>query len=202
MPDFNSNIPPFFMPERPEAGAPASLPDPEAQHARALRLKPGDEVLLLDGGGARTTAVVEQLDRKKAALRIGETVLDGGESGPYIVVAVGILSDRARFEWLVEKAVELGAREIIPLVTERSEGRIHMERAQRVAVAALKQSQRSYLPIIAGPALLASVADMSVTTGYVCHEAAAPGDTLAGFLRSRPAAGSILLLIGPEGGFS
>lgn len=213
MGEFKSGLDALYMPQQGEIGELLSLPTDELQHARALRLRVGDEVSLLDGRGTRTSARVETVDRRQMLLRVQSRVLDRANAGPYIALGVGILSDRGRFEWIVEKATELGAAEIIPLVTEHSEGRYHAERCNRVAIAALKQSQRSYLPLLGHPVSLRdlfSAGDLSERSAgfdhiYVCHEDvafSADGSLTGALLRDRPTAGRILLLIGPEGGFS
>ena len=145
---------------------------------------------------------MERIDNRGATARITASVLDEVEARPYIVLAIGVLADRGRFEWLVEKAVELGVGEILPLNTRRSEGHIHHDRAERIAVSALKQSRRSRLPVIheARP-FAAALASLQVDRGYICHESAPAADTLAG--RAATEGGSrIALLIGPEGGFT
>jgi 16S rRNA (uracil1498-N3)-methyltransferase len=130
--------------------------------------------------------------------------LDGEEGRPYIVLGIGQLADKSRFEWLVEKGVELGVREIVPLVTARSEGRHQGERAGRIAIAALKQSQRSFLPDIAAPVSLAAMLERlpGFDQAFICHESAPIGDAMGRFLLSSPLYGRIAILIGPEGGFT
>jgi 16S rRNA (uracil1498-N3)-methyltransferase len=201
---FDPGIPALYLPRRPADGEIVPLPEDEERHARALRLRQGDAVTLLDGRGGRTRASVESVERRSVLVRAGATLLDEAEGRTYIALGVGVLSDRSRFEWIVEKGVELGAREIIPLATERSEGRFHAERAGRIAVAALKQSQRAYLPDIPLPMAFASMLERA--DGFdliaVCHESAAVADTLPKLLAATPAARRIALLVGPEGGFS
>ncbi|MBS1912022.1 MAG: 16S rRNA (uracil(1498)-N(3))-methyltransferase [Bacteroidetes bacterium] len=204
MPGFQPDIPALFLPKRYGRDEIVTLDSDEERHARALRLRAGDPLLLLDGNGSRTDAVVERIDRRSVAVRIGESVLDGAEGRTYIVLGIGILSDRARFEWLVEKAVELGVREIQPLVTARSEGRIQTERTRRIAIAALKQSQRSFLPAILEPLPFAQMVGSLSRFGhsYICHETASPSDSLVRFLCDSAVPPSLAILIGPEGGFS
>lgn len=201
---FHSSLPALYLPERPAEGELLELPEEEARHLKALRLHPGDPLLLLDGRGGRTRATVERIERRGAVLRAGTTVLDGEEGRPYIVLAIGQLADRSRFEWVVEKGVELGAREIVPLVTARSEGRFQADRAGRIAVAALKQSQRSFLPQITPPVPFAAMLERvgEFDRVFICHESAPIGDAMGRFLLSSPLYGRILILIGPEGGFT
>ncbi len=204
MQTFHSERAALYLPEAPGEGAIVELSEEEGRHLKALRLHQGDAVLLLDGQGRRTYATVERIDRRGALLRAGITVLDGGEGRPYIVLAIGLLADKARFEWLVEKGVELGVREIVPMVTARSEGRLHADRVGRVAVAALKQSQRSFLPTIADPVPMAAMLGRlsGFDRSFICHESAPVSDALGRFLLSFPDSGRIAILVGPEGGFT
>ena len=192
------------MPAELSADRLVELPEEEARHVRALRLHPGDPVLLLDGRGGRGDGVIERIDRRGVGVRIRQRVLDEADGRPYIALGIGLLSDKARLEWIIEKGVELGVREIIPLSTERSEGRLNLDRAMRIAIAALKQSQSSFLPVIADPVPLMGMYDR--LSGYdrtfICHESAPEESSLARFLISSPPSRSTLLLIGPEGGFS
>lgn len=202
--DFDPSVPALYLPRQFAAGDLVTLPAEEERHARALRLREGDRVLLLNGDGLRASASVESLGRRDTSVRIDRTVLDGAEGRPYIVVAIGVLSDKSRFEWAVEKSVELGAREIIPIRTERSEGRIQAERLHRVAVAAMKQSQRSYLPRIPEPVSIGGLAERfgGFDRSFLCHESAPPEQTIARCLRDGASAQRILIMVGPEGGFS
>jgi 16S rRNA (uracil1498-N3)-methyltransferase len=129
---------------------------------------------------------------------------DEGERAPYIVLALGILSDKSRFEWALEKAVELGAAGFIPLRSERTEGRFNRERAERIAIAALKQSQRRYLPVLDEPVALPDLLGRldEYDLALLCHESAPADATVRSLLGETPPAGRILILIGPEGGFS
>jgi 16S rRNA (uracil1498-N3)-methyltransferase len=98
----------------------------EARHAiKALRLKEADQIELCDGLGGTLRCVVSALDRSGAckllASPLPETLKETPWSGPEWVLAVGCLTLKGgRSEWLVEKATEIGAREFVPLSTERS----------------------------------------------------------------------------------
>jgi 16S rRNA (uracil1498-N3)-methyltransferase len=184
----------------PGIGETVALPEEEARHLRALRLRPGEPVLLLDGRGGRGRGIVEGA---RGEVRVAAWELGRVEGRPYIALGLGLVSDKSRFEWCIEKAVELGVREVVPIMTERSQGRFHRDRAERIAVSALKQSQRSYLPILSEvtrfPALLERCGQFDLVC--ICHEKVDPTESLAGLLTHRRPQ-RLLLLIGPEGGFS
>jgi 16S rRNA (uracil1498-N3)-methyltransferase len=200
---FHSDLPALFVPEGFTAESPLTLPTDEAQHVRALRLREGAGVLLLDGRGGRARATIERFDRRGTIVRTGPVSFDGAETGPYIALSYGLLADKSRIEWCIEKGVELGVRQFLPLETERSEGHLHRSRLERVAIAALKQSQRSWLATIEEPAGVSALAARAgeFDRVYLCHESAPLESALASRLvADRPQ--RTLVAIGPEGGFS
>lgn len=201
--NFASDLSAFYIPEGFEPDTSIELSSDEAQHLRALRLREGEHVLLLDGHGHRSTSTVERTDKRSAVVRTGSVAFDGAEAGPYIALSFGLLADKSRIEWCIEKSVELGVRQFLPLETERSEGRLHRSRLERVAVAALKQSQRSWLPEIGEPAGLARLIEFAEDFDrmYVCHESASDASTLAALVGAENPRRA-LIAIGPEGGFS
>jgi len=174
------------------------VPAAEAKHARAARVVLGEpiELLDLDGGvgsgrfvrweGAACRVAVERVERER------------GEPAAPVVLAVGVLHTAA-FDWLVEKATELGATEVVPVLCERVQGRRHdarVARWQRIAEAAVAQCGRSRPPRIAEPLRLAAL--LAGATGARClaDAAAAPPRALA------LAGGGATLLVGPEGGLT
>jgi 16S rRNA (uracil1498-N3)-methyltransferase len=120
----------------------------EATHiSKALRLKSGDHVELTNGRGDLFRAELS-LGKHRVSARVEEelTTLDS-----YVPLHLGIAPTKNadRIEWMVEKAVELGVGEISLLNCDHSErSRISVERINRVAIAALKQSQRTFMPRI------------------------------------------------------
>jgi len=120
----------------------------EATHiTKALRLKSGDRVELTNGQGKLFMAELSLDKHRVSALVLEE--LPTHDS--YVPLHLGIAPTKNadRIEWLVEKAVELGVGEISILNCAHSErSRISIERINRVAIAALKQSRRTYLPRI------------------------------------------------------
>lgn len=200
---FYSDFPAFHLPDGFEPGASIALPSEEAQHARALRVREGSRVLLLDGRGHRSIGEIERVEKRGTVVRVGPVSFDGAEPGPYIALSFGLLADKSRLEWCVEKGVELGVGRFLPLDTERTEGRLHRSRLERVAVAALKQSQRSWLPALDEPIDVATLASRSSEFGkvFVCHESAPIEHALADRLVTT-APERALVVIGPEGGLS
>jgi 16S rRNA (uracil1498-N3)-methyltransferase len=185
-------------------GAYVVLPDDEATHAvRVLRKRPGDEIVVVDGVGGWHRVRLDHADRKSASGPILETRRDVGEPAYTLSIGLALLKNRSRFETFLEKAVELGVREVIPLRTHRTEkGQFKVQRAEQLLIAAMKQCGRSRLVRLAPLQSLAVVLgqdDAELT--LIAHEQTAPEESLARVLAAHPAVPSLRVLIGPEGGF-
>ncbi|MEO8496758.1 MAG: RsmE family RNA methyltransferase, partial [Planctomycetota bacterium] len=131
----------FFV-DLPIADEAAVLTGQEAQHlSKVMRAKVGDELILFDGSGAEFTARVAKIGRSEVDLSIIERCEVDRELPFRLVIGVALpKGDRQR--WLVEKLVELGVAELVPLVTIRSVAQPSgnaLERLQRAVVEASKQ---------------------------------------------------------------
>ncbi|HEX8060112.1 MAG TPA: RsmE family RNA methyltransferase [Cyclobacteriaceae bacterium] len=117
----------------------------EAHHAtRVLRLKIGDPIVVTNGLGWRATATISSIEKDTCHFRIGQMFIDTFTFGVHIIVAPTKNADR--IEWLVEKATEIGVHSIEFVKCEHSERKmIAMDRLTKVAISAMKQSQRSHL---------------------------------------------------------
>jgi 16S rRNA (uracil1498-N3)-methyltransferase len=195
-------------------GATVQLPPATARHVQVLRMQPGDALLLFNGQGdgqpgseGEFEATVARMGRSDVEVIVGTYVPTAREAGRAIHLAVAMPANE-RMDWLVEKAAELGAASIQPLMSERSVLRIKGERADKkiahwrgVAVAACEQCGRSRVPLIHDAATLAD---------WLKGAAAANGTRLLLSLREggRPLApaaagsGALTFLSGPEGGLS
>jgi 16S rRNA (uracil1498-N3)-methyltransferase len=184
----------------------------EARHlARVLRLSPGAVVEAADGGG-RLYAV--RLDVVGAHEAWGTIVGDAGvppssrESPCAITLAQAILKGD-RMAWLIQKATELGVARIVPVVTARVVARPGAGRAddrqrrwQRVAREAVKQCGRTVVPAVEGPRSLDSVLGEAAAheTAWLLWEGG--GTPLAAMAARAGHPRRLLLLVGPEGGFT
>lgn len=184
------------------AGLQLALPAGAARHVQVLRLQPGDPLTLFDGRGGEYDAVVEHMGRSEVRARVQDHRNVECEAPVAVHLAVGMPANE-RMDWLVEKATELGAASIQPLLAERSVLRLAGERAQKkqahwqgVTIAACEQSGRNRVPTVhAVQPLAAWLASqppglvLSLRAGTQPLAAVAPGATLT-------------LLSGPEGGLS
>lgn len=125
------------------------LNEEESRHAcKVLRLKSGDTLYLLDGKGHLFTTEIIDAQTKKALLKIIE-IKEEKRPEKEIHIAIAPTKNLDRIEWLVEKATEIGITEITWLLCKNSERKIvKNERLDKIAIAAMKQSKRLYLPKI------------------------------------------------------
>lgn len=195
---------PLFLVEALPDGERATLAGPEGHHAATVqRLRVGEEVLLGDGRGGTATAVVTDVGRNTLDLRVTDRRYQQPPV-PRLVVVQGI-GKGDRSELAVQAMTEVGVDEIVPWPAARSVVRWRGERGQRAwhrwvltAREAAKQARRPRLPTVSEPAGTAAVAERL--------GAAAAGLVLDGPAEHRlsavplPAAGEIVLVVGPEGG--
>lgn len=134
------------------AGDAFDLPAPQARHVQVLRLQPGAALTLFNGAGGEWLAHVVQMGRSAVGVQVDAYVEVDRELGRHVTLALGMPANE-RMDALVEKATELGAAVIQPLVCERSVLRLDGERAAKrlahwrgVAIAASEQSGRTRLP--------------------------------------------------------
>ena len=178
-----------------------ALPSDERAHfIKSLRGRSGDTIKVTDGCGRlySSTAQIVEHDVMLRDLRLLEESLE--EQLP--VLAVGLLKHADRMEWLVEKAVEIGTKEITWLITEKSAryGYRH-ERIERIAISAMKQSGRLWLPILNKPVEIAEwIAGCNASAKFIAHcHTETEKKSLTSSAQTKP---SSALLIGPEGDFS
>src|SRR5258707_81233 len=124
------------------------IDDEEFSHlVHVMRKKEGDEIMIVDGGGHAFEARIEEVRQKTARGTITRGYTNLHEPRIDVTVAVGILKNPSKFDFLVEKVTELGVRQIVPLLTERTiPAHAKIDRWQKLALAAMKQSGRSFLP--------------------------------------------------------
>jgi len=191
----------FYCPDSPIDGRVSLLGD-EARHlARVRRVAVGEVVELFDGRGTHYRAEVAELGRDKVELSV---VGPGIESPPpsLSLTLASAVPKGDRFDWLVEKATEIGVSRLIPLTTERSvvdPRSAKLDRVRRAVIEASKQSRRD---------LLMEVDRLTGWDGFldsaradhrlIAHPGGRPIAATNGLRRGATA----ILAIGPEGGFS
>lgn len=195
----------FFVAGPLGSGTRIELPEDAARHARVLRLRAGEAIVLFDGTGGEFPARIVAAGRAGVSVELGERV-DIERESPLAVTLVQGISSGERMDTTIQKAVELGVGAIRPVLAARSQARLDARRAaarlahwRRIAIAACEQCGRNRIPPIEPPAAL----------GECC--AKLPEGALRLLLSPRAnarlrealAAGAreIVLAAGPEGGF-
>jgi 16S rRNA (uracil1498-N3)-methyltransferase len=194
----------YFV-DSPITGETAVLTGQEAQHlSKVMRAKVGDELVLFDGSGAEFPARIEKIARSQVDLSVsGRREVD--RELPFRLVIGVALPKGDRQRWLVEKLVELGVGELVPLVTARSVAQPSgnaLERLQRAVAEASKQCGRNRLMVVSQANTFADfiVAAAEIGTRLIAHPPA-DGELVA--LSIKVASGSkAIVAVGPEGGFT
>jgi 16S rRNA (uracil1498-N3)-methyltransferase len=177
-----------------------------ARHVQVLRLQPGAALTLFDGHGGEWAGAVTAMSRREVRVRTLHHQAVERELALHVTLAVGMPANE-RMDALIEKATELGAAAIQPLQCERSVLRVAGERAQRkaahwraVAVAACEQCGRNRVPPIEEPMALnewlRGAADSRTQRCLLSLADAQPWPP------AHEAARRVVLLSGPEGGFT
>ncbi|MBB5466245.1 16S rRNA (uracil1498-N3)-methyltransferase [Paraburkholderia sp. CI2] len=202
-------MPRFFVDIPLYADDVVALPDDVVRHVAVLRLQPGDSLALFNGRGGEYGAELVEVERRAARVKIGEFRAIEVEPPYRLTLAQGIAGGD-KMDWLIEKAVELGASGFVPLATARSVVRLTGERAQRrqqhwqgVVRASCEQCGRNRLPDVM------PVCEIGAWLDTLSREPApdelrlllSPRASI-GFaaLPDAPPPGGVTLLIGPEGG--
>lgn len=123
-------------------------PEESAHCLRVLRMKKGDQVEIIDGKGGSYEGVIELADPKGCTVRI-TLVREPRTHDGWIHIAIAPTKHMDRFEWFVEKAVEIGIDEITPLLCQRSERRaLKTERLEKLIVSTMKQAKVACKPVL------------------------------------------------------
>lgn len=185
---------------------PIVLEGSEAHHLlHVLRLKSGDTVELFNGAGKEATAEITQTLRKSVELKITEVREASAKSQVPVILATAVPKGD-RFRWLVEKAAELGVARLVPLITERSSvdpGENRLKKLQQTIISAAKQSGQTRLMELAPLQKWESfLADVAQTSSRLIITDPNGKPTAIAELAASDSTDPIVILIGPEGGFS
>jgi 16S rRNA (uracil1498-N3)-methyltransferase len=199
----------FFVPGSSFEGGLVRLSREQAHQVRqVLRLEPGDTVVVLDDRGAEYEVTLTAVSPKEAVGRVVSTRPAAGEPRVQLTLFQSLLI-REKFEWVLQKATEVGVTQIVPALTARSLVRTKqieenkLDRWQRILTEAAEQAHRGRIPRLESVVPFAEV--FSRFIGFDRLLIAAPSEmvtlreALGGIERPEP---SIALLIGPEGGFT
>lgn len=191
----------FYAPDI--EGSYYTLDENESKHiVRVLRETPGTPVQLIDGRGNLYTGLIRTADPKACEIEITDITKNFGKRNYRLHIAISPLKNTDRTEWFVEKSVEMGIDEITPVICSRTEKKmIRTERLNNIIVSAMKQSLKTYRPLLHPPVFFNDFIGKSLEgTRMIAH-------CNSGFSRDRiqdvySRGNDAVILIGPEGDFT
>lgn len=190
------SLPRLFVAQPLAAGATVELDRDQANYlGNVLRLGQGAKLLIFDGTSGEWLARIAEAGKKRMSLRVERSTREA-EDIPDVWLAFAPVK-RTQTDWLVEKATELGAARLIPVITNRTiVDRVKTERLRAIAVEAAEQCGRTVLPEISEPVPLAVLLEHTGRTLYFADENG--GEPVGEAFQRGPAT----ILTGPEGGFT
>jgi 16S rRNA (uracil1498-N3)-methyltransferase len=191
----------FYSPDI--AGKEYTLDEGESWHCvRVLRMKSGTAVRLIDGKGNLYEAVIAIADPRKCSLAITGIIRDFETRNYKLHIAISPLKNYERFEWFIEKSVEIGVDEITPLICSNTEKPgIKRERVNNLIISAMKQSLKSTLTVLNEPCRFDDfIVSRQYSNRMIAHCSNETGKSRIGEVYSK--GNDAVLLIGPEGDFS
>lgn len=204
----------FYLPPEKCRGDLLKLAGREAHHAlHVLRLKRGDEIVVLNGAGDELISEIENTSRDSISLRV--TKRNSIPAPPCSITLLVAIPKGKIIESIIQKSVELGARKIVPLLTERVVTRLDerdrehkREQWQQIAIEAIKQCGATWLPQIETPMEIEPFLarkekfDLSLV-GSLQTERRHPREIISDFERANGhLPKSVSVWIGPEGDFA
>ncbi len=197
----------FFIPQL--YNEEMSITGVDAKHiGKVLRMQPGDKLQIVSDDGVSALAEVTAISEGTVTVRCLEVLAESHEPAVKITLAQG-LAKGEKMDFVIQKAVELGACSIVPVAMEHSVVRLEgakadkkVERWQKIAEAAAKQSKRDIIPQVqAVQSVSQMLANNNCKTKIIAYECE-DRMSLKTALREAGQLDDLLLIIGPEGGIS
>jgi 16S rRNA (uracil1498-N3)-methyltransferase len=198
-------MPRFYCPQPLAIGLIIDLPEAVAHHVHVVRLAPGEAITVFNGEGGEYTAVLQTVEKRRASAAIKAHTARDAEL-PYAVTLAQALPEASKMDWIIEKAVELGAasgwkaarRCVVKLSGDRAEKKF--AHWQGVIVSASEQSGRNRLAQLAPVDEFKDwIAQQDMHRRVILTPRAS--QSLADWARHQPPQ-ALTIMVGPEGGFS
>ena len=200
-------MPRFFMAGTNILGGMAIMKGRDAEHVRVLRLRPGEDMIICDGQGTDYKCRLVKADKEQVEAEVIEVVRCPAEPSVKVTVLCG-LPKGDKTDYIIQKCVEAGAYEILFFSSSRCIAKLgneekKLERWQRIAEEAAKQSGRGIIPQVGWAGELADAFDVAVKKDvglfmYETGEREAMGDVL----EANKSVSTAAIVTGPEGGFA
>lgn len=176
------------------------LSEEEARHCvKVLRKREGDPIEVTDGQGSFFDCAITKADVRRCEFQVTGRRTEA-QKNYRIHIAIAPTKNADRMEWFVEKSVELGVDEVTLMNCDHSERNfLKIDRLQKMAISAMKQSKRAFLPRINASVEFSEVIALPAAQRFIAYVDKANPDHL---FSKAAAGGDYLVLIGPEGDFS
>lgn len=191
----------FYVPDI--TGSRCVLERNESRHCiRVMRLSRGDRILITDGRGSLYEGIIDDPDPSACVISIAGLIPESGKRDYRLHVAISPLKNPERFEWFVEKSVEMGIDEITPLICHNTEKtRIKAERIENIIISAMKQSLKTIKPALNEPTDFHGFISLALDGIRMiphCNKEISRSSVSAVYSKGCDA----IILIGPEGDFT
>lgn len=200
-------MPRFFMAGTNILGGMAIMKGRNAEHVHVLRMRPGEDMIICDGQGTDYKCRLVKADKEQVEAEVIEVVRCPAEPSVKVTVLCG-LPKGDKTDYIIQKCVEAGAYEILFFSSSRCIAKLgneekKLERWQRIAEEAAKQSGRGIIPQVGWAGELADAFDVAVKKDvglfmYETGEREAMGDVL----EANKSVSTAAIVTGPEGGFA
>ena len=200
-------MPRFFMAGTNILGGMAIMKGRDAEHVHVLRMRPGEDMIICDGQGTDYKCRLIKADKEQVEAEVIEVVRCPAEPSVKVTVLCG-LPKGDKTDYIIQKCVEAGAYEILFFSSSRCIAKLgneekKLERWQRIAEEAAKQSGRGIIPQVGWAGELADAFDVAVKKDvglfmYETGEREAMGDVL----EANKSVSTAAIVTGPEGGFA
>jgi 16S rRNA (uracil1498-N3)-methyltransferase len=202
-------MPTFFVPSESIAPPTIRITGPLLHHLRqSLRVHPGETLTVTDDRRVRYHTEVLEVTAKQLVGRILETVKAPVKTSPSLILGQALLKGE-KMDWVIQKATELGVDRIIPVYAAQSVVKLREDRTdrqlarwQRIALEAAQQSEHWAIPHIEEPISLSQIADDHTDSLKIMLAERSTGASLQSMSLPTGAKDRLLLLIGPEGGWT
>jgi 16S rRNA (uracil1498-N3)-methyltransferase len=167
---------------------------------QVLRMKEGEQLQLTDGEGNLFTAIIVTADKKSCEVKIETTIFELRDVSN-VSIAISLLKNPSRLEWFMEKATEIGVKEIIPLTCDHTEKEnFRYDRMNNILISAMLQSQQTWLPQLHQPIKFNAFINQEFDgLKLIAHCIEEEKQSLNDIVHQHK---DKLILIGPEGDFS
>ena len=199
-------MPRFYCPQPLVPGTTIALPEAVAHHIAVVRLAPGELITLFNGEGGEVQASIVAVAKRSVTAEVQAHIAREVEL-PFAITLAQALPEASKMDWIIEKAIELGAAGIVPLAAQRCVVRLSAERAEKklahwqgIIVSASEQCGRNRLAQLA-PLQEFSRWSSQPDAGTRLILTPRAQQSLADWAGQQPSQ-TVTLMVGPEGGFT